>query len=68
MNEQRIHRADGDEVVPFDSTTRIQHQDDEAFAFRVEVRRGRYMGSPIFGRSLRRFAELHQLRGWALAK
>lgn len=55
-------------MLPLDSLARVQHQNDEAFALRVEVRHGGDMDSPLFGRSPRHFAEVHQLQGWALPK
>ena len=68
MDQQGVQRSNGDEVVPFDPAAGVQHQNDEAFAFRIIMRGRRDMGAPVIGGVLRGFAEVHALWQGTLAK
>jgi len=37
MNENSIHRADGNQVMAFDAAARVEDKHDQTFAFRIEV-------------------------------
>ena len=56
-NEQGIQSPDGYKLMPFDPATGVQQENDEAFAFRVEIGVRLHVEPPVFGRTIRGIAE-----------
>ena len=62
VNQDRVLRADADKVMPFDTAAGIQHQDNEAFTLRAEIRMRGNVQTPVIGNLLRRVAQCQTLR------
>ncbi len=62
MDQNGVHRSDGNQVVPFDAFTGIEEQHNEAFALGVEVRRSCDVQLPIICGKLWRIAQPHLFR------
>ena len=59
MTEDRIHRANGHQVVTFDTPACVEDEYHQTFTFRIEVRMIRKMRFPIGGCLIWGFALLH---------
>ena len=59
MTEDRIHRANGYQIMTFDPPTCVEDEYHQTFTFRIEIGMIRDMRFPIRGRLFRSFALLH---------
>jgi hypothetical protein len=49
MHQNRIHRADADQIMAFGAAAGFEHQHNETFTLGVEIRMRRDMHPPIVG-------------------
>jgi len=49
MYQNGVHRADGNEIMTFDTATGIEHQGNKTFTFRIEIRMVGNVHPPVFG-------------------
>ena len=59
MTKDRIHRANGHQVVTFNASAGVEDEYHQTFTFRIEVRMSGDMRFPIGGCLFRRFTLLH---------
>ena len=59
MDQDSIEQACGDQVMPLNSSSRIQEDDDEAFRVRIEIGVIDHMGAPVCRRLIGRITDLH---------
>ena len=62
MHEQGIEGADGHQLVAPHSSSRVEHQHDETFTLRVEVRIRRDGRAPVFSGLFWSVTQLHVVR------
>ena len=66
MHQNRVHRADGNNVMPLDAAARIQKQHGQTFTLRVKVGVRGNVHPPIISGLIRRLALLQAVRGRTL--
>ena len=59
MTKDRIHRANGDQIMTFNPPTCVENEHHQTFTFRIELRMSRDMRFPMGGCLIRCFALLH---------
>jgi len=62
MDEQRVDRADRNQMVAFDPAPGVHEQDAEALALGIEIGVRRYVEAPVIGGALWRVAKLELFR------
>jgi hypothetical protein len=64
MNQNRVLRADADQIMAFNTAAGIEHEHNKTFTFDGKIRMRGNMQPPIIGDFLRCIAQLQTLRRW----
>ena len=62
VNQDCVLGANANQIMAFDAAAGIQHQDNEAFTLRAEIRVRGNVQTPVIGNLLRRVAKCQTLR------